>query len=118
MAVGTALLTVQFTIQYTGGFRASSLTMGVLVNLLPFTPACYFINIAILYLQRQGRISRWEWLLGPAGYGVMLVLLLGGVFIAQQCGFSSRNYFQTVFKKQTGTTPSQYLRIVAPDFLK
>lgn len=37
MAVGTALLTIQFAIQYAGGFRASSLTMGVLVNLLLFT---------------------------------------------------------------------------------
>ena len=78
MAVGTALLTEQFAIQYGGGFRASSLTMGVLVNLLLFTPACYFINIAILYLQRQGRITRREWLIGPAGYGLILVLLLGG----------------------------------------
>ena len=80
MAVGTALLTAQFAIQYGGGFRASSLTMGVLVNLLLFTPACYFINIAILYLQRQGRITRREWLIGPAGYGLILVLLLGGAF--------------------------------------
>lgn len=39
MAVGTALLTAQFAIQYGGGFRASSLTMGVLVNLLLFMAA-------------------------------------------------------------------------------
>ena len=81
MAVGTALLTAQFAIQYGGGFRAASLTMGVLVNLLLFTPACYFINIAILYLQRQGRITRREWLIGPVGYGLMLLLLMGGVFL-------------------------------------
>ena len=28
--------------------------------------------------------------------------------VAQQCGFSTRNYFQEVFKKQEGMTPSRY----------
>ncbi|MBQ8158430.1 MAG: helix-turn-helix transcriptional regulator [Prevotella sp.] len=28
--------------------------------------------------------------------------------IAQMCGFSSRSYFQNVFRKQTGMTPAQY----------
>ena len=29
--------------------------------------------------------------------------------IAEQCGFSSRNYFQTIFKKHEGMTPIQYM---------
>ena len=29
-------------------------------------------------------------------------------FIAQTCGFSSRSYFQNVFRKQTGLTPAQF----------
>jgi AraC-like DNA-binding protein len=28
--------------------------------------------------------------------------------IAEHCGFSSRNYFQTIFKKQTGVSPSEF----------
>lgn len=31
--------------------------------------------------------------------------------IAEHCGFSSRSYFQTVFRKQTGMTPAQYAEI-------
>lgn len=29
--------------------------------------------------------------------------------IAEYCGFGSRSYFQTVFRKQTGQTPSSFL---------
>lgn len=29
--------------------------------------------------------------------------------IAEHCGFGSRSYFQTVFRKQTGMTPSAFL---------
>lgn len=31
--------------------------------------------------------------------------------IAEKCGFSSRSYFQTVFRKNTGMTPAQYIHI-------
>lgn len=33
--------------------------------------------------------------------------------IAQHCGFSSRSYFQTVFRKQTGMTPANFAKQVA-----
>ncbi len=32
--------------------------------------------------------------------------------IARQCGFSSRNYFQNVFKKTTGITPAQFIETI------
>ena len=34
----------------------------------------------------------------------------GNEAIAQACGFGSRNYFQTVFKKITGLSPTEYQR--------
>lgn len=33
--------------------------------------------------------------------------------IAEQCGFSSRNYFHKVFQKSTGMTPAQYMKQTA-----
>ena len=32
--------------------------------------------------------------------------------IAERCGFNTRNYFQTVFKKLTGQTPAQFLAVM------
>jgi AraC-like DNA-binding protein len=54
--------------------------------------------------------------MGAAGFaGVELVRLLvqhpewSVDTIAEQCGFSSRNYFHRIFLKLTGQTPSQYV---------
>jgi AraC-like DNA-binding protein len=62
-------------------FRESGIAQGALVNLLFFPPACYFINIAILYLQRQGAIRRKEWLMGMMAYAVIIALLVGPAII-------------------------------------
>ena len=62
MAAGTGLIAVQFLLQHALGFRQMGVTQGVLLNLLFFTPASLLCSMAILYLQRQGQISRREWL--------------------------------------------------------
>ena len=59
MAGGTALLTVQFFLQYFFHFRQMGVTQGVLVNILFFVPASWLLSLSILWLQRQGRIS-WD----------------------------------------------------------
>ena len=59
MAGGTALLTVQFFLQYFFLFRQMGVTQGVLVNILFFVPASWLLSLSILWLQRQGRIS-WD----------------------------------------------------------
>lgn len=59
MAGGTALLTVQFFLQYFFHFRQMGVTQGVLVNLLFFIPSSWLFSLSILWLQRQGRIG-WD----------------------------------------------------------
>ena len=76
MAGGIGLLAIHFLLQFTLRFRESGTTQGVLVNLLFFPLACYLINIAILYLQRQGAIRRHEWWMGLGAYAVIILLLV------------------------------------------
>lgn len=76
MAGGIGLLAIHFLLQFTLRFRESGTTQGVLVNLLFFPLACYLINIAVLYLQRQGAIRRHEWWMGLGAYAVIILLLV------------------------------------------
>ena len=75
MTVGTLLLPIQFTIQYTFHLRTLGVTQAVFVNLLLFIPYDYFMNIAVLYLLRQGKIKCHEWTFGIAAYVVVLAML-------------------------------------------
>ena len=75
MAAGTGLIAVQFLLQHALGFRQMGVTQGVLLNLLFFTPASLLCSMAILYLQRQGQISRKEWLTS-CGICCLAILLL------------------------------------------
>ena len=79
MATGTGLIAVQFLLQHTFGFRQMGVTQGVLLNLLFFTPASLLCSMAILYLQRQGQISRKEWLTSWGICVLSIILLLGTV---------------------------------------
>ena len=80
-----ALLFVQFLLQYLYGFRATSVTLGVAVNLLFFIPASCLMNVAVLYLQHHGTVFRSAWLAGGLCWGVTVLLLSvtgGSVFYA------------------------------------
>ena len=80
MAGATSLLFVQFLLQYTLHFRAMGVTQGVFVNLLFFVPCAWQMSLGVLYLLRNGKISRQEWTIGIVGYIVMVaVLLIGGL---------------------------------------
>ena len=75
MVTGIGLLDVQFLLQYTLGLRAMGGTQAVLVNLVLFIPASWAITLALLYLQRQGRVSHTTRWAGGAAWALVLVLL-------------------------------------------
>ena len=77
MVAGTALLPVQFLLQYTLHFRQMGVEPAVLVNLLFFIPTTWLLGLAILNLLRQNALRRQDWLVGLGCYVVVVVLLLG-----------------------------------------
>ena len=76
MAGATALLFIQFLLQYTLHFRAMGVTQGVFVNLIFFVPSAWQLSLGVLYLIRNGKISKKEWLTGIAAYIIMVAVLL------------------------------------------
>ena len=76
MASGLALISLQFLLQYIGGYRQMGVTQGVFWNLIFFMPCTISINLAILYVQQKGRINRWDWNIGGALYLITLALLV------------------------------------------
>ena len=72
MVGALGMIGAQFVVQYITELRAMGVTQAVLVNLAFFVPASSLMNLAILNLQRQGRITRFEqW----AWVGVTLVVI-------------------------------------------
>ncbi len=65
MVGSLALIGAQFVVQYVAGLRTMGVTQAVLVNLAFFVPASSLMNLTILNLQRQGRLTgfeRWMWM--------------------------------------------------------
>ena len=81
MAAGTGLIALQFLLQHTFGFREMGITQAVLCNLLFFTPASLLCGMAILYVQRQGHISRKEWLICSSICALSAILLIGATVL-------------------------------------
>lgn len=76
---GTLLIAVQFFVQHQLGLRQMGVTQAVFLNLLLFMPAALFINMAILNVQRRGRVSPKEWTVGVVICGIVAVGLLATV---------------------------------------
>ena len=77
MAGGSSLLVIQFLLQYTLRLRELGVTQAVMVNLLLFIPGSWLYDLSVLYLQRQGRLHRHEWLAGVVVCVFAVVLLVG-----------------------------------------
>ncbi len=89
MSAGTALIAVQFLVQHTFGFRQIGVTQAVLFNLLFFTPASLLCSMAVLYVQRQGRVTPREWWTAGGICALSIILLIGvalfdGVSLAEE----------------------------------
>ena len=81
MAAGTGLIAVQFLVQYIFGFRQMGVTQAVCCNLLFFTPASLLCSMGILYVQRQGHVTRKEWTRGCGICALAIILLIGMVLL-------------------------------------
>lgn len=77
MVAGTALLPVQFLLQYTLHFRQMGVEPAVLVNLLFFIPAAWLLSLATLNLLRPNGLNRYDWFVGLGSFVVVVTLLFG-----------------------------------------
>ncbi len=84
MTFGTALLAIQFFLQYTIGFRRMGVTQAVMINILFFIPCIVFMSVGILYLQRRGRITLRDWLPGLIVWVLIICLFASVVLISGQ----------------------------------
>ena len=80
MVGGTLLIALQFLVQHQMRLREMGVTQAVLVNLLLFMPSSLLIGMAVLYVQRQGRVRFWEWAVELGIWLVAAVVLLVAVF--------------------------------------
>lgn len=74
MVGALSLIGMQFLVQYIVELRTMGVIQAVLANLIFFVPASSLMNLTILNLQRQGRLSRlerWGWV------AVALVVMTG-----------------------------------------
>ena len=81
MAAGTGLIAVQFLLQYIFGFRQMGVTQAVCCNLIFFTPASLLCSMAVLYVQRQGRIGRRQWATAGGICALVPIILIGAALI-------------------------------------
>ena len=90
MAAGTGLIALQFLLQHSFGFREMGVTQAVLCNLLFFTPASLLCGMAVLFVQRQGHVSRKEWF-GVSGICALSAILLIGVTLLDDTPFQEES---------------------------
>ena len=80
MVGGTALLGVQFLLQFTLQLRTlGHINQAIMLNLALFIPCSAMISLAVLYLQRQGRISHMERLMGLPVWALAMILIVVGI---------------------------------------
>lgn len=82
MVGGTALVAVQFLLQYTFGFRQMGVTQAVMVNLLFFVPSSSLFSLAILNLQQKGHLMKRDVWVGIASWMITVISLSLAAFLS------------------------------------
>ena len=96
MMAGTATLALHFALQLHYGLRLIGITQSVMLNLTMLIPASYIFAIAVLLLQRRGKPSRMEWLMGPVAWVVVMVMLAVAIIADGQPLLSDTQLRRTV----------------------
>ncbi len=81
LAAGTTLMSIQFMLQWSIGFREMGVTQAVVVNLLFFVPCSWLFSLSLLNLQQQGWIGLRFWVPGIATWVIIVALLVGASFV-------------------------------------
>ncbi len=81
LAAGTTLMSLQFMLQWTIGFREMGVTQAVVVNLLFFVPCAWLFSLSLLNLQQQGWLGLRFWVPGIATWTIIVFLIVGASFI-------------------------------------
>ena len=79
LAGGTTLLGIQFLLQLLLGLRAQGVYAAVMLNIAFFIPCTVLFCLAIINLQRQGILSRWEKFIGIPVWLLALALIFFGI---------------------------------------
>lgn len=82
MAGGTALMSIQFLLQYLLKLRMMGVTQAVMVNLLFFIPCSWLFTLSIFNLQHEGQIRRSIWWNGIVTWLVVVIVLIVAAFIS------------------------------------
>ncbi len=80
MVAGTVTLALHFALQLKLGLRQMGIMQSVMLNLVMLIPASYMFALAILILQRRGRTSLWDMVVGPLTWVVVMVFLCIAAF--------------------------------------
>lgn len=79
MAAGTALLGVQFLLQFTLQLRTTGhINQAIMLNIALFIPCSALLSLAVLYLHRRGRVTYLEKFIGlPIWFLAMILIAIG-----------------------------------------
>ena len=76
LAGGTSLLGVQFLLQYMLQLRTTGhVSQAIILNLALFIPSSALISLAVLYLQRQGRVNHIDKFIGLPVWALAMILI-------------------------------------------